>query len=206
MHKHTALGIVLLASLAVLVAACSIPFSTSGNALVGSGKFATRNYALDGFTAIQANGGFQVTLSGGDAFKVTVTADDNLLDVIDVRKDGSALVIGLKPGSIRSNKLEAAVTLPVLEAVRLDGGSGLSVSGNAPRAGTLTINANGGARADLRAVAADRVSIILNGGAQATVNAKRLDYDLNGGAQLRYTGNPTIGSAKTEGGAQATSF
>ncbi len=207
MRNNFVLAILALIVLALCIGACSGPLVTSGNALVGSGKFATRDYALNGFTGIQANGGFQVTLTASDTFKVSVTADDNLFDMIDVRKDGSVLVVELKPGSVRSNKLDAAVALPTLASVSLNGGSSVSVGSASPKATTLTVNANGGSRADLGSIAADKVSVTLNGGAQANVNAKSsLDYDLNGGSTLRYTGKPTLGSAKAQGGAQAVQY
>ncbi len=189
------------------LSACSGMLTTTGNAIVGSGKYATRDFALADFTGIQANGGFQVTLTGSDTFKVSVTADDNLFDIIDVRKDGSLLVVGLKPGSVRSSKLAASVALPTLGSVLLNGGSVVTVSGTAPKSSSLTVDLNGGSRADLSAVAADRVSVALNGGSQANVNARtNLDYNLNGGSTLKYTGKPALGLVKVDGGATATQY
>jgi hypothetical protein len=44
----------------------------------------------------------------------------------------------------------------------------------------------------------------LSGGSHATVNATgSLDYDLSGGSQLRYKGNPVIGLSTASGGASA---
>ena len=210
MFKHYALFICIAVLSAVVLSACAVPEVTSGNALSGSGKYATRDYALDGFTGIQATGGFQVTVTGGDSYKVSVTSDDNVLDSISVKKQAKDLVISFdtsKYSSIRTTKLQVAVTLPELESVRLNGGSSLQSVGAAPKSMNLSINANGGSKVDLGGMAADKVSVTLNGGSRATVNAKTsLDYDLNGGSQLRYTGNPTIGSHKSEGGSQATKF
>jgi hypothetical protein len=208
MFKRSLLGSIVSMSLSLLLSACVGSALTSGNTLVGSGKHATRDYALGGFTGIWADGGFRVIVTGGDAFKVLVTADDNLLDVVDVKKEGSILVVGLVSGrSVNTTRLEAAVTLPTLEAVNLNGGSTFTVTGNLPKSSSLMVNGNGGSRADLGSLVVDKVSVTLNGGARATVNVRtRLDYDLNGGAQLRYTGNPMVGSGKVDGGAQAIKY
>ncbi len=207
MLKHLVFVIIISISLVLLLSACAPPSGIMGNTLVGSGKFATRDYALDGFTGIQADGGLLVTVTGGTAYGVSVTADDNILNSVIVRKQGTDLVLSLANGSYKTNKLEVAVTLPELTSVKLNGGSRLRTTGPAPQAVNLRIDANGGSNVDVRGIAADKVSVTLNGGSQAWVNAKTsLDYDLNGGSQLRYTGNPTIGGSKAEGGSQVTRF
>ncbi|MGE5139624.1 MAG: GIN domain-containing protein [Rudaea sp.] len=205
MLKHS--GILVLA-LILMLGACgqAIP----GSALQGSGKYATRDYAIDGFTEINACCGFQVTVTGGDTFKVSVTTDDNVFDAIVARKEGSTLRIGfdtLKHPSVSTTRLEAAVTMPDLQTVTVDGGAQLRLGQPAPKGTTLRVNGNGGAQADLRSMPVQKARVELGGGAQATINVTAsLDYALSGGAQLHYTGNPTIGTASTSGGASVSGF
>ena len=205
MAKHSLIFVVVLSA---LLAGCSaLP---PVNMTRGSGKYATRDYALNGFTGITTCCGFNVTVTGGSSFKVSVTTDDNLVDAISVKKDGDTLRIELdtsKLSAISSTRLEAAVTMPTLQAVTLDGGARLNVAEPAPQATNLTVSANGGSRTDLSAITAQKAIVKLDGGASATVRvAGNLDYDLNGGSQLRYTGKPTLGSQKTDGGARASEY
>ncbi len=205
MFKHS---LILVVVLSVLLAGCSaLP---AGNMTRGSGKYATRDYPLDGFTGILACCGMKVTVTGGSSFKVSVTTDDNLLDAIAVKKEGETLRIELdksKLNVISTTRLEAAVTMPMLQAVTLDGGARLNAAQPAPQAPNLTMSANGGSQADLSAMTAQKASVKLDGGARANVRVTgTLDYDLNGGSQLQYTGKPTLGSQRMDGGARASEY
>jgi hypothetical protein len=172
--------------LAALLSACS-QLQAVTTVLRGSGHYQTRDYPIDGFTGITACCGFRVTVTGGPAFKVSVTADDNILDVLSVKKVGQTLSIDIdrtRAVSINSTKLEAAVTMPALQAVEVSGG---------------------GSQADVSGAAAAKATVTLSGGSRATVNVTgSLDYDLSGGSQLRYQGSPTIGRNTTSGGSSAT--
>ncbi len=207
MFKRSLIAVIILAT---LLTACSVPVVTTGNTIRGSGKYATRDYQLDGFTGISTCCGFKVTVTGGDTFNVSVTADDNVLDFVTVRKEGETLRIELdtsKVTSFSTTRLEAAVTLPTLQAVTRDGGAQLDLAQPAPKGVNLTVNANGGSRATLSAIAVQKASVTLGGGSHATINVTgSLDYDLSGGSQLQYTGKPTLGSTKTSGGANVSQY
>lgn len=207
MYKRSLIVIVILCT---LLAGCSALVTTNGNTIRGSGKYATRDYPVDGFTGVSSCCGFKVTVTGGETFHVSVTADDNLLDAVSVTKQGDTLRIGFDPTksfSMNSTRLEAAITMPTLQAVSADGGSNLSVSQPAPKAVNVTVSANGGSWVDLGPMPAQNAKVNLNGGARATVNVTgNLDYDLNGGALLRYTGKPAIGRSSVDGGASASQY
>ncbi len=199
--------VIILAFGAFLLSACSTNTPLGISTLKGSGKYATRDYTVSGFTGINACCGFQVTVTGGDSYKVTVTADDNILDAVVVEKEGNGVRIGIntaKYPSINTTKLEAQVTLPELKSVNVSGGSQLSISGTSPKGSTLSVNGSGGAKALLGSLSVQSADVNLSGGAAATVNVSgTLNYDLSGGAQLRYSGSPKIGRSTTSGGASA---
>lgn len=192
---------------ATLLSACTV---TTGGTVRGSGKAVSRDYAVDGFTEIDANAGFIVTVTGGSPYKVTATTDDNLIDAVSIKKEGTTLRIGvdtLRFSSTSSTIWQVAIVMPELKGVTANGGVFVKNGSPAPAGSTLTVNANGGARVDLGNVQVDKATVVLNGGAQATLNVKTsLSYDLNGGATLRYTGNPTLGNVHTDGGASVTKY
>jgi hypothetical protein len=170
--------------LAALLAGCGLPM-TAGGALSGSGRMATRDYAIEGFTGIDAKNGFDVTVTGGDAFKV----------------DNS------KAQSVHTTRLEAAITMPELKEVSLDSGSRLTVSDPAPRGTSLKLTQKAGSRSDLSAMPVQTANVALDAGSSADVNVtEKLDYTLHAGSQLRYTGNPAIGAGKNLEGSSVTPY
>jgi hypothetical protein len=196
--------------LAALLAGCGLPMTAGGGTLTGSGKMATRDYAIEGFTGIDANNGFNVTVTGGDAYKVSVTADDNVLDAISVRKSGNTLWIGVdssKAQSVHTTRLEAAITMPELKAVSLDSGSQLTVAKSSPRGTALKLAQRAGSHSDLSAMTVQTADVALYAGSSAAISVTdKLDYQLYAGSELRYTGNPTIGTSKALAGSTATKY
>jgi hypothetical protein len=170
----------------------------------------TRDYVLDDFSGIDARNGFNVTVTGGDSFKVAVTADDNILDALAVRTDGGKLQLSVdasKARSISATRLDAAVTMPELKEVSLDSGSRLIIANPAPLGSSLKLDQKAGSHADLSAMPVQTADVSLSAGSSADVNVtKLLNYDLHAGSQLRYTGNPAIGAARNLEGSKATSY
>jgi hypothetical protein len=92
--------------------------------VVGSGKVVTKEYQITGFNSLDFGSTFEVEISQGDAFKVSVTADDNLFDYIKAVKEDSTLYLSLdsKDKSIQNFKsLKALVTLPSLRDLKMSG-------------------------------------------------------------------------------------
>jgi hypothetical protein len=82
-----------LALLALLLAGCRMVSPPVGLSLGGSGNLATREYTVTGFSALEVQNAFQATVTQGENYKIAITADDNLLDVVVVEKVGERLVI-----------------------------------------------------------------------------------------------------------------
>ncbi len=82
------------------------------------------------------------------------------------------------------------------------GGSGGHLAG---KASTLNFTASGGGHFELSKLEVGNAQVHLSGGSSLTVNADQLSYELSGGSQLRYVGNPQIGTQQTSGGSSAKS-
>ncbi len=187
---------------------------------IGSGIAATQQENFTDFTNIAVNSGFNFDIVQSNTYRITVTADDNLLSYIEVTKIGGTLSIGFKPGySIQSNILRVQVAMPDLQRLELSGGARgtaegfesshqftLTSSGGSRatiqgQAGNLIIDASGGSQLDLSSFHVNNAKVNLSGGTQATVNLDgTLNADLSGGSRLFYTGNPTLGNINTSGG------
>ena len=86
--------IVGIAAAVVLTVVLLAVFGVLGGVVIGSGNLTTRNFALSDFTEVLAHSGFQLELVQSSAFSVEVTADDNVMDYLDVSRSGNTLKIG----------------------------------------------------------------------------------------------------------------
>ena len=187
--------------------------------LTGSGNVVTQEEAITGFDKLDVSDGFQVEVSQGDTFSVVIRVDEDLVEDLQVVKEGSTLKIGLKPGrsyNLKNVTLEADVTMPELTGADLSGGSHLggdveagdvtfNLSGGSHvtlsgSAGDLTIDADGGSHAELADLAVVDARVDASGGSHVTVNPNgRLDAVSRGGSHVRYLGSPTLGTIDTDG-------
>jgi RNA polymerase sigma factor (sigma-70 family) len=85
----------------------------------GSGNLVSKDIAIKDFTAVEVGTVFRVEITRADTFRVTVTADDNLLPLIKVTKDGSSLRLALdaQNKAVTSTTLKATITMPALERI-----------------------------------------------------------------------------------------
>lgn len=117
-----------LVAMLLLASGCVVVGGFTG--ITGSGNLVTRQYALTNFSGLDAGSAFQVELSCGDKCSVRVTADDNLVEHLEVFISGSRLHLGLKPNvNVRDATLKAVVTMPALASLRLSGATGTTISG-----------------------------------------------------------------------------
>ena len=187
--------------------------------LTGSGNVVTREEAITGFDMLDVSEGFQVDVRQGDNFSVVIRVDEDLLDDLQVVKEGSTLKIGLKPGgsyNLKNVTLEADVIMPELTGAdlfsgshlngeveigdvtfNLSAGSHVTLSGSA---GNLMIDANGGSHVNLADLAVVDASVEANGGSHVTVNpSSTLNVVAKGGSHVTYLGSPTLGTIDTDG-------
>jgi hypothetical protein len=120
------------AMVAVLVVALLIPalFTGCQGVVQGSGKLETREYDLSDFTRVEISSAFEFAISQADSYRVSVTADDNLFQHLDISRDGETLKIGLKTIlSLGSATLQAEIAMPRLLEVDISGASSGTASG-----------------------------------------------------------------------------
>ena len=180
--KKVILGIVGAVVLTVVLLAV---FGVFGGIIIGSGNLTTRNFDLSDFTEIAAHSGFQLELVQSSTFSVEVTADDNVMDYIDVNKSGNTLKIRPQWNrSFRSVTLIAKITMPDLYEIKLSGGSRASISGfNSSH--DLSVGLSGGSSVTGDITAGDAY-FDLSGGSQVNLQGTADDLDVNGsgGSQL----------------------
>ena len=113
----------------VVVAAVAVTFTVL--ALRGwPGNLETEEYAFTNFTKVEIGSAFEFEVTQSSSYNISVTANDNLIDHVQVSQDGQTLKIGL--GAVPRlwfATLRASVTLPQLHGLTVSGASGGTVSG-----------------------------------------------------------------------------
>jgi serine/threonine-protein kinase len=89
--------------------------------VIGSGKAAWKSWDIDDFTAIKIRSSFRAQITRGDAFKVMTSSDDNVIEHLQVVKEGKTLKIGLQPHKNYRLKepLKAEIVLPILDGLEV---------------------------------------------------------------------------------------
>lgn len=186
---------------------------------IGSGNLVTREEFISDFNSIDASSGFSVVISQSNTYSVIVTADDNVIDYVDVSKSGDTLNVGVDWGTILSSTmLKVEITMPELSRLELSTGSqgliedfssdavSIDLSAGSQLTGygeteSLDVNLSSGSQLDFSDFMAQNVTIESSGGSQATINVDgTLNADLSGGSQLSYIGDPTLENIETSGG------
>ena len=91
-----------------------------------AGPMTTQTYALTGFTGVEVAGPDDVTIRRGDSFSISARGRQDVIDRLEIKLDGSRLVIGRKRdgfsfSSRDDDDLDIAITMPRLDALRLTG-------------------------------------------------------------------------------------
>jgi hypothetical protein len=92
--------------------------------LIGSGNLETEEYAFTNFTKVEIGSAFEFEIKQSSSYSINVTADDNVIDYVQVYKDGQTLKIRLGGiPSLRLVTLRASVTIPQLHGLIISGAS-----------------------------------------------------------------------------------
>jgi hypothetical protein len=95
----------------------------------GNGERVSEVRALEGFTAVDSDGSLDVLIMRGEAFRVEVSIDSNLLDRVRTRVAGDALTIDEEWIGDTVAGPHVIVTMPVLRGAAVDGSGGLWAGG-----------------------------------------------------------------------------
>jgi len=199
-------------SLILVAFATALVFSSGCNLLLtgtpGSGVSATQNRTVDDFHAISVGGVGDVNVSVGGEKSVTVTLDDNLIDMIRTEVVNGELKVRTEGNYRTSIGLKIEVTVPTLDSVSVSGvgdltatgisGQSFSVSisgvGDALISGEvdkLDLNLSGVGNANLKELKAKSVKVNASGTGDATVYAtESVDAKASGVSDITVFGNP----------------
>jgi hypothetical protein len=124
--------IIIVVAIVVVVAAVVTVIALRGwpGGLVGSGNLETEAYAFSDFTEIEIGSAFEFEIQQSSSYNISITADDNVMDYVQVSQVGQTLKIGLgRFGPIGLVTLRASVAMPELLDLTVSGASRGTVSG-----------------------------------------------------------------------------
>lgn len=89
----------------------------------GNGKLVTKEIPVTSFDALKASGVYELKLSQGSKEAVKIEADENLLDLFEVKNEGNQLVIETKKMKNKNlktkNKMRVYITFKNLKSMEL---------------------------------------------------------------------------------------
>lgn len=170
--------------------ACNIDIS----AIEGNGNTASEDRNIRSFIALKVSGGIEVELTQSDKETLTVTADDNVLPLIEsVVKDG-VLRIGLREPVRNVTAMKVKLTFKKLEAIDISGAVRLRGT-NQMTFDQLELEGSGASeyRLDLKS---DYLVVDLSGASNADLrgNTNKLKIDASGASKI-YTDSLESASA-----------
>ena len=139
-------------------------------AVPGSGNVASQIKPLEGFTRVNIGNAFHVEIKESTQFSVSISADDNVIDLVEAEKEGDTLRIGLEAGDYSEVTLKARITMPELLGVMLNGASRATLEGFS---------------------SANDLSISLSGASalEGYVEARAADLRINGASKITLAGS-----------------
>ncbi len=99
-----------------------------GGCTEAAGPTVTRQYSYTDFTRVQVGSAFQVNITPGDTYSISITAPENYFEHTTVEKASNTLEVGIKFGfwgflQNISGRPKLEVTMPALEILDMSGAS-----------------------------------------------------------------------------------
>lgn len=169
-----------------LTASSLLPLAARA-AAAGSGRSATETRTPGTFSSIAMRGDIEVRLRQGTRESVQVTADDNLLPLLETVQDGSTLRIQWKAGAAVRPRTRPQVTVEVLRLEAVDAAGSGPLVVEALKTPALALSIAGSSDATLRQLDAEgllRIGIAGSGNVHVEGRAGRLEVSIAGSGNV----------------------
>ena len=169
----------------------------------GSGNIVSEDRDVGAFDSIEVSGGIalRLTIDAAAETAVTVTYDDNIIDLITTEVDGTTLKIESNGtySTLGGEDRFVAVTVSSLQGLSASGGADVIGEGAID---VLDLSASGGADVDLALLPVGDMTLDASGGANVVVNVSdAVTGSASGGADVVVQGDPALQTIEVSGGA-----
>lgn len=152
----------------------------------GSGVPFTEDRYVDAVTEVSLTGTGDLTILQGDVPSLSVTADDNILPLLETESSGNKLTLGTKFNTSITPKTRIAYTLtvPNLRQISVSGAGNVRVERVATD--NLTVKVSGAGNAKFGEVTCSSLTLNLSGAGHATFagTADKLTVRLSGAGEI----------------------
>jgi hypothetical protein len=177
--------------LALFALALLLPLAAAHAAVTGSGKAATETREAGGFATITLRGGIDLVVRQGAREAVQVSADDNLLPLLQTTVEGSGdprtLVIQWQRGENIRTRTRTVVTVHVVKLTALASSGSGDIVVEALKTPALSLSISGSSDAKVSGLDTEqlRVAITGSGDVQASGRAARFNLSIAGSGDVR---------------------
>jgi hypothetical protein len=165
-------AIIIIAIVAAVAVTCTVLILRGWpGGLIGSGNLETEEYAFTNFTKVEISSAFEFEIEQSSSYNISVTADDNVIDYVQVSQVGQTLKIRLgRVTWLGPVTLRASVIMPHLH--------GLTVSG-----------ASRGTVSDFSST--EDLDITVSGASRVTgdITAGNVEFDISGASTIQLEGS-----------------
>jgi hypothetical protein len=163
----------------------------------GDGNVESRERVVGEFSGISLDGVASVNVHPDSEYKVLVTTDRNIQEIVIVEDKNDILHIRQKDNlNVKATKLQIDIYLPKLKSIKSSGVGSINVS--AGNASDLTINLSGVGSINSQDYQVENVTVSLSGVGSAKIWATNtLNGNLSGVGSVSYKGAPTINVNKS---------
>ncbi len=164
-----------------------LAFGTVTAASLAFAEIRTETRELTAFSELEAGGGVELEIVGGDKPELTIRGEDKVVADYTTRVQNGKLLIERKSnwGKFHSHAVQIRVTAKNLKRVDVSGGVDLQIQGGLAR--DFTLEASGGVEAKAAQLDLNSINVDASGGASIDLSgqAGKADFELSGGVELR---------------------
>lgn len=158
------------------------------------GPVITEDLDLQYFDAIRVEGYADILFTQADTFGGTLQAREGIIDRIDIRVDGTTLVIDTRKGnqfiSLGTDKISLRLSAPCLKKINIEGAARFELTDGLVSDEDLKVRVDGAGKLDLAGVSLRDLDIEIDGAGQVYVDGDvdnaLLEIDGAGQIDARY--------------------
>ncbi len=155
----------------------------------GNGKMITKDVPVSSFTSLEAGGIFQLKISQGNTESVKLEGEENLLELIEVKNEGSKLIINTDKLKNKNVNIKTKKSMLVHVTYKKINKMELNMIGNVQSGTSLTFD-----NLDVNNSGVGNLDLTLNAKAINLKNKGVGNVTLNGSAQDATISNTGVGS------------
>ena len=175
--------------------------------IVGSGNLVTQTKDFSDFSSLAISSGFEAQISQSNSYDISITADDNVLDYIQISKTGSTLNVGVQMGiSYQSVTLQIEIKMPELSSLEFSGAT-IGTIKDFSSSELFIIELSGASNLEMQNINVEDIDIEVSGASNliGEGSGNNLLSIVSGASHLDLTNFPVVNSDLTVSGAsQAT--